>query len=139
MRYHTTADLTGLANGLVSLAEIGLDVGEDVQFVMTGNRIDIRRISVANRKGTTGNQVKFNRSAPELSSAQKRPEFFMFPEVQHFGDDDDQRRRQPLAEVALALAMAFFGLMILMLLAMVNAPGRCHRRRPRHRGMAAES
>ena len=28
----------------------------------------------------------------------------------------------PLAEVALALAMAFFSLMILMLFAMVNAP-----------------
>jgi hypothetical protein len=45
---------------MVSLAEIGLDVGEDVQFVMTGNRIDIRRIATGNRKGTTGNRVKFN-------------------------------------------------------------------------------
>ena len=61
LRYHTTADLDRLGEWImVSLAEIGLDVGEDVQFVMTGNRIDIRRISVANRKGTTGNQVKFN-------------------------------------------------------------------------------
>ena len=60
LRYHTTADLDRLGEWiLVSLAEIGLDVGEDVQFVMTGNRIDIRRISVVNRKGTTGNQVKF--------------------------------------------------------------------------------
>ncbi|MEC7050523.1 MAG: hypothetical protein VXX06_10500 [Pseudomonadota bacterium] len=61
LRYHTTADLDRLGEWImVSLAEIGLDVGEDVQFVMTGNRIDIRRISVVNRKGTTGNQVKFN-------------------------------------------------------------------------------
>jgi hypothetical protein len=45
---------------MVSLAEIGLDVGEDIQFVMTGNRIDIRRISTGNGKGTTGNRVKFN-------------------------------------------------------------------------------
>lgn len=61
LRYHTTADLDRLGEWImVSLAEIGLDVGEDVQFVMTGNRIDIRRIPVVNRKGTTGNQVKFN-------------------------------------------------------------------------------
>ncbi len=61
LRYHTTADLDRLGEWImVSLAEIGLDVGEDVQFVMTGNRIDIRRISVVNRKETTGNQVKFN-------------------------------------------------------------------------------
>jgi hypothetical protein len=61
LRYHTTADLDRLGQWImVSLAEIGLNVGEDVQFVMTGNRIDIRRISVGDRKGTTGNQVKFN-------------------------------------------------------------------------------
>ena len=34
--------------------------GQDVQFVMTSNHIDIRRISTANRKGSAGNQVKFN-------------------------------------------------------------------------------
>ena len=61
LRYHTTADLDRLGEWImVSLAEIGLDVGEDVQFVMTGNHIDIRRISTGNRKGTTGNRVKFN-------------------------------------------------------------------------------
>lgn len=61
LRYHTTAELDRLGEWImVSLAEIGLDVGEDVQFVMTGNHIDIRRISTGNRKGTTGNRVKFN-------------------------------------------------------------------------------
>ena len=61
LRYHTTADLDRLGEWiLVSLAEIGLEVGPEVQFVMTGNRIDIRRISTANRKGSAGNQVKFN-------------------------------------------------------------------------------
>lgn len=61
LRYHTTADLDRLGEWIVvSLAEIGLEVGQDVQFVMTGNRIDIRRISIVNRKGTAGNQVKFN-------------------------------------------------------------------------------
>lgn len=61
LRYHTTADLDRLGEWImVSLAEIGLNVGEDVQFVMSGNRIDIRRISIANRKGSTGNSVKFN-------------------------------------------------------------------------------
>ena len=61
LRYHTTAQLDRLGEWImVSLAEIGLDVGADVQFVMTGNRIDIRRISTGNRKGTAGNRVKFN-------------------------------------------------------------------------------
>jgi hypothetical protein len=61
LRYHTTADLNRLGEWIVvSLAEIGLEVGQDVQFVMKGNRIDIRRISIANRKGSAGNQVKFN-------------------------------------------------------------------------------
>lgn len=61
LRYHTTADLDRLGEWImVSLAEIGLNVGEDVQFVMSGNRIDIRRISIANRKGSAGNAVKFN-------------------------------------------------------------------------------
>ncbi len=61
LRYHTTADLDRLGEWImVSLAEIGLDVGEDVQFVITGNHIDIRRISTGNRKGTTGNRAKFN-------------------------------------------------------------------------------
>jgi len=61
LRYHTTADLDRLGEWImVSLAEIGLNVGEDVQFVMSGNRIDIRRISIANRKGSVGNAVKFN-------------------------------------------------------------------------------
>ena len=60
-RYHTTADLDRLSEWIaVSLSEIGLEAGKDVQFVMTGNRIDIRRISTANRKGSAGNQVKFN-------------------------------------------------------------------------------
>ena len=61
LRYHTTADLDRLSEWIaVSLSEIGLEVGKNVQFVMTGNRIDIRRISTANRKGSAGNQVKFN-------------------------------------------------------------------------------
>jgi len=61
LRYHTTADLDRLGEWIiVSLGEIGLNVGADVQFVMTGNRIDIRRLSVVNRKGATGNQVRFN-------------------------------------------------------------------------------
>ncbi|MEK9855766.1 MAG: hypothetical protein VW495_13255 [Rhodobiaceae bacterium] len=61
LRYHTTADLDRLGEWImVSLSEIGLEAGKDVQFVMTGNRIDIRRISTANRKGSAGNQVKFN-------------------------------------------------------------------------------
>jgi hypothetical protein len=61
LRYHTTADLDRLGEWImVSLAEIGLNVGEDVQFVMRGNRIDIRRLSIANRKGGTGNAAKFN-------------------------------------------------------------------------------
>lgn len=61
LRYHTTADLDRLGEWIVvSLAEIGLEAGQDVQFVMTGNRIDIRRISIANRKGAAGNKVKFN-------------------------------------------------------------------------------
>ena len=61
LRYHTTADLDRLSEWIaVSLSEIGLEVGKDVQFVMTSNRIDIRRISTANRKGSAGNQVKFN-------------------------------------------------------------------------------
>ena len=61
LRYHTTADLDRLSEWItVSLSEIGLEAGKDVQFVMTGNRIDIRRISTANRKGSAGNQVKFN-------------------------------------------------------------------------------
>lgn len=61
LRYHTTADLDRLGEWImVSLAEIGLNIGADVQFTMSGNRIDIRRISIANRKGTTGNAVKFN-------------------------------------------------------------------------------
>ena len=45
---------------MVSLAEIGLDIGEDVQLLGDQQRIDIRRISVANRRGRPGNQVKFN-------------------------------------------------------------------------------
>ena len=61
LRYHTTADLDRLGEWIVvSLAEIGLEAGQDVQFVMTGNRINIRRISTTNRKGSAGNQVKFN-------------------------------------------------------------------------------
>ena len=61
LRYHTTADLDRLGEWIiVSLAEIGLEVGKDVQFVMTGNRIDIRRISITNLKGSSGNRAKYN-------------------------------------------------------------------------------
>jgi hypothetical protein len=61
LRYHTSADLDRLGEWIiVSLAEIGLEVGKDVQFVMTGNRVDIRRISIANLKGSSGNTTKFN-------------------------------------------------------------------------------
>ena len=61
LRYHTSADLDRLGEWIiVSLAEIGLEVGKDVQFVMTGNRVDIRRISIANLKGSSGNTAKFN-------------------------------------------------------------------------------
>lgn len=61
LRYHTTADLDRLGEWIiVSLAEIGLEVGKDVQFVMTGNRIDIRGISISNLKGSSGNRAKFN-------------------------------------------------------------------------------
>jgi len=61
MLYHTTADLQKLGTWIdISLEEIGLRVDLDVQRVITEQRIDIRKIDAATRKGSAGNTTKYN-------------------------------------------------------------------------------
>ncbi len=61
MLYHTTADIQKLGTWVdISLEEIGLVVNEDVQRIITEQRIDIRKISPATPKGSTGNTLKYN-------------------------------------------------------------------------------
>ena len=44
----------------ISLEEIGLVVNEDVQRIITEQRIDIRKIEPATVKGSSGNTLKYN-------------------------------------------------------------------------------
>ena len=61
MLYHTSADLQKLGTWVdISLEEIGLKIDTDVQRIITEQRIDIRRIDPATRKGSTGNTLKYN-------------------------------------------------------------------------------
>ncbi len=61
MLYHTTADLQKLGTWVdISLEELGFAVDTDIQRSITEQRIDIRKIDPATRKGSTGNTVKYN-------------------------------------------------------------------------------
>jgi hypothetical protein len=61
MLYHTTADRQKLVTWIdVSLAEIGLEVDQDVQRIVTERRIDIRKFAAIIQKSPTGNTVKYN-------------------------------------------------------------------------------
>ena len=61
MQYHTTADRQKLVTWIdVSLAEIGLEVDQDVQRIVTENRIDIRKFAAIIQKRPTGNAAKYN-------------------------------------------------------------------------------
>ncbi len=61
MLYHTTADIQKLGTWVdISLEEIGLVVNEDVQRIITEQRIDIRKIEPATLKSSPGNTLKYN-------------------------------------------------------------------------------
>jgi len=61
MLYHTTADQQKLITWIdISLAEIGLEVDQDVQRIVTERRIDIRKFAAIIQKGATGNTAKYN-------------------------------------------------------------------------------
>ena len=61
MLYHTTADQQKLITWIdISLAEIGLEVDQDVQRIVTERRIDIRKFAAIIQKGAAGNTVKYN-------------------------------------------------------------------------------
>jgi len=61
MLYHTTADRQKLVTWIdVSLAEIGLEVDQDVQRIVTENRIDIRKFAAIIKKRSSGNTAKYN-------------------------------------------------------------------------------
>ena len=61
MLYHTTADRQKLVTWIdVSLAEIGLEVDQDVQRIVTERRIDIRKFAAIIQKRPTGNTAKYN-------------------------------------------------------------------------------
>ena len=61
MLYHTTADQQKLITWIdVSLAEIGLEVDQDVQRIVTERRIDIRKFAAIIQKGAAGNTAKYN-------------------------------------------------------------------------------
>jgi len=61
MLYHTTAELQKLGTWVdISLEGLGFAIDTDIQRSITEQRIDIRKIDPATRKGSIGNTLKYN-------------------------------------------------------------------------------